>query len=74
MIPPAFAAIAPAMTLGELFGPLAPIAVFGVIAALVILLALIVTDSGAARQQARAGRDSALPEKTPAAAPVRPAA
>jgi hypothetical protein len=73
MIPPAFP-IAPAMTLGELFGPLAPIAVFGVIAALVILLALIVMDSGAARQQDQAGGDLALPEKAPAAAPVRPAA
>jgi hypothetical protein len=74
MIPTTFPAIAPATTIGELFGPLAPIAVFGVLGALVVLLALIAVESWTARRRNPAGQGSAMPGKAPAASPLRPAA
>jgi len=66
MIPAAFPTIAPAQTLGEIFGPLAPIAVFGVVVGLAILVALLVTEAvsssrrhvGRAVRQAGASRES----------------
>ncbi len=76
MIPAAFPTIAPAQTVGELFGPLAPIAAFGVVGALIILVALILADrrTAARRRPPEAAAAPSGPDKTPAAASVRPAA
>ena len=76
MIPAALPTIAPALTVGELFGPLAPIAAIGVVGGLVILVALIVVENRtAARQRAdRAARDAGGSTETTTASPVRPAA
>ena len=41
MIPIGFPQVAPAVTVGELFGPLAPLALVGAIAALLVLVGLI---------------------------------
>jgi len=57
MIPTAFPAIAPVQSVGELFGPLAPIAVLGVILALVILVAMLAAE-------APQGQPPARPERT----------
>jgi putative effector of murein hydrolase LrgA (UPF0299 family) len=54
MIPAACPTIAPAQTVGELFGPLATIAVLGVVVGLVILVALLVAE--AASSSRRPGR------------------
>lgn len=69
--------IVPALPVGERFGPLAPIAVFGVVGGLVILLALLVVETRTATHQrteraARGAGGSA--ETTTTASPVRPAA
>jgi hypothetical protein len=76
MIPAAFRAAAPAMTVGDLFGPLAAIAVFGVIAGLMVLLALIVTQSWTAARRLRdaAASPSRVRDEAQVASPTRPAA
>jgi putative effector of murein hydrolase LrgA (UPF0299 family) len=76
MIPAAISTIAPAQTVGELFGPLAPIAVLGVIGGLVILVALLVAEarSTARRSVERGARETRALGETKTASPVRPAA
>jgi hypothetical protein len=76
MIPAAFPAVAPAMTVGDLFGPLAPIAAFGVIGGLMVLVALIVTQSWTAARRRRdaAASPSGIPGEARTASPTRPAA
>lgn len=75
MIPTGFPIVAPAITLGELFGPLASIAVVGVLAGLLIVVALVLTESRTRRQRpdpaARAERPAG---KGAGASPLRPAA
>jgi hypothetical protein len=76
MIPAAFPTIAPAQTVGELFGPLATIAVLGVVVGLVILVALLVAEAASSsrrtgRQPVRRGRAA---RETKTVSPVRPAA
>lgn len=56
MIPAAFPAIAPAQSVGELFGPLAPIAVLGVILALIVLVAMLAADAPLGQPPARPER------------------
>ena len=72
MIPAGFPVIAPPMTLGDVFGPLAPVAVFCVIAGLVVVLALSTAEALTAAR--RRHRESSVRPATPAASPVRPAA
>jgi hypothetical protein len=76
MIPAAFPMVAPAQTLGELFGPLATIAVLGVVAGLAILVALLVTEAArSSRRHLRgAARGAHAPHGTKSVSPVRPAA
>jgi hypothetical protein len=55
MIPFAFPAVSPSTTLGDLFGPLASVAVFGVFAGLGILLAVVALQAWAAASRQRDG-------------------
>ena len=76
MIPAAFPTIAPVETVGQLFGPLASIAVFGVLLGLAILVALLVTEAASSsRRRVRRAvpRASATRESNPVSR-VRPAA
>jgi len=41
MIPAAFPPVAPSLSLGDLFGPLAPLALVGALAALAVLIGLL---------------------------------
>jgi hypothetical protein len=55
MIPVGFPQVAPALTAGELFGPLAPLALVAALAALVVLIGLLAGEySIARRRQSRA--------------------
>ena len=76
MIPAAFPTIAPTQTVGELFGPLATIAVFGVVIGLAILVALLVTEAASSsRHHVRRGvRRPSAPRETKPVSRVRPAA
>jgi len=55
MIPFAIPAVSPSTTLGDLFGPLASIAVFGVLAGLGILLAVVALQAWARVPRQRDG-------------------
>jgi len=76
MIPAAFPTIAPAQTVGQLFGPLASIAVFGVVVGLAILVALLVTEaaSSSRRRVGRAVRRASAARESKPISRVRPAA
>jgi len=61
MMPAAFPTVVPALSAGEFFGPLAPIAVLGVALGMAILVTLLLVDARSATR--RRGRT------TPGAAP-----
>src|SRR5215475_3064371 len=63
MIPAAFPTLAPALSAGEFFGPLAPIAVLGVALGMAILVTLLLVDArSATRRRGRiTPRSSASP-------------
>ena len=69
MIPIAFSAVAPSTTLGELFGPLATVAVFGVLAGLFVLVALVAVQAWAAAPPASATRLRRVRRLTPRLGP-----
>lgn len=51
MFPTAFPQVAPNLTVGELFGPLGPIAVVAVLVALAVLVGVLVGESWAAARR-----------------------
>jgi len=72
MIPAGFPVTAAPMTLGDVFGPLASVAVLCVIAGLVVVLALSTLEALDAARRRR--RESSVRRAAPAASPIRPAA
>jgi len=75
MIPAAFPTVAPALSAGEFFGPLAPIAVLGVALGMAILVTLLLVDARSATR--RRGRITPRSSASPGAeqvSPARPAA
>lgn len=73
MIPTGFPTAAPAITVGELFGPLASVAAAGVLGALFILVVLILVEYGARREPDRLS-DARPALDRPGSSRVRPAA
>ncbi len=74
MIPAAFPQVAPALSLSEVFGPLAPLAALAAIGALAVLVAVLATESwrGARRRaHARIGQPAGQPGSSSS---LRPAA
>ena len=70
MIPIGIPPVAPAITLGDLFGPLAPLALVAALAALVVLIALIVGERTVSAMHR--GSDVISPQRpTPASSPTR---
>jgi hypothetical protein len=76
MIPFAFPTVSPVTTLGDLFGPLASIAVFGVLAGLGILLVVVALQAWATAPRQRHGvaPRPAHDSRTQHAPTLRPAA
>jgi hypothetical protein len=76
MIPAAFPLVAPASTLGDVFGPLASVAVLGVIVGLLFLVGLVALQSWAATHPERhvANPEADLHQGEPSATTLRPAA
>jgi len=75
MIPAAFPTVAPALSVGELFGPLAPIAVLGVVLGMAILVTLLLVEArSATRRRGRTTRRSSASPGAEQVSPVRPAA
>src|SRR5262245_20295520 len=70
MIPAAFPTIAPALSAGEFFGPLAPIAVLGVALGMAILVTLLLVDARSATR--RRGRITPGSSASPGAEQVSP--
>ena len=70
MIPTGFPPVAPAITLGDLFGPLAPLAVVAALAALVVLMALLAGEYTISAM--RRGSDASSPQRPTPAPPPRP--
>jgi len=75
MIPAAFPMVAP-LTVGELFGPLATVAVLGVVLGLAILVALLVTEAARSSRRRVQGavRPAGASRETKVVSRVRPAA
>ena len=70
MIPIGFPPVAPSITLGDLFGPLAPMALVAALAALVVLMALLAGEYTISAM--RRGSDASSPQRpTPASPPTR---
>ena len=75
MIPIALSGFAPSTTLGDLFGPLATIAVLGVVAGLVLLVGVIALQTWAAAHTRRDATASATPPREErSSSNLRPAA
>jgi len=74
MVPAAFPSVAPAITLAELFGPLAPLAVLGTLVVLAILVGLLGYEMQANARRSRARQTVDTPGETAASLPIRPAA
>ena len=70
MIPTGFPPVVPAITLGDLFGPLAPLALIAALAALVVLMALLAGEYTISAMR-RSSETSSPQRPTPASPPRR---
>ena len=62
MLPIAFPQVAPALTAGELFGPLAPLALVAALAALAVLIGLLVAERSTSMRRGARAVDPGRPE------------
>jgi len=75
MMPAAFPTVVPALSAGEFFGPLAPIAVLGVALGMAILVTLLLVDArSATRRRGRITPGSSASPGAEQVSPARPAA
>jgi hypothetical protein len=74
MIPGAIPPVAPATTLGELFGPLAPIAVLAAVAGLAVLVAVLAGEALVVARRRSRTRIAGVEQSTQAGSDLRPAA
>jgi hypothetical protein len=65
MIPASFPTVAPALSAGEFFGPLAPIVVLGVVLGMAILVTLLLVDARSATRQRERTAPGAAPRLEP---------
>ena len=70
MIPTGFPPVVPAITLGDLFGPLAPLALIAALAALVVLMSLLAGEYTISAM--RRGADASSPQRPTPVPPPRP--
>jgi hypothetical protein len=69
MIPIGFPAVAPSITLGDLFGPLAPLALVAAVGALVVLIGLLGGEYAVSSRR-RSSRVTSPQRPTPASSPT----